>query len=285
MKILTRNHAELTLKVASHIEADAVIQGGYWDGHKGCFIGCLTHSSDPKPAQERFGLPEPLLRIAESIFERLPTDDAKGFFAELPKAVGRDGKDLSRVQWAFLAAELSALPNVPADIQAVIDPVIGGMETLASGGDWSKDAAYAARAADAAYAAHAAAAAARAAAAADAGHAAYSAAYAARDAYAADAAADAADAAYAAAYAARAAANAYAANAYAARAAANAAANAARAAANAANAADAANAAAYAAANAALAADFVYAADAAYATDAAALRQKNTLLRLISEAE
>ena len=216
MKILTRNHAELTLKVASHIEADAVIQGEYWDGHKGCFIGCLTHSSDPKTAHERFGLPEPLLRIAESIFERLLTDDAKGFFAELPKAVGRDGKDLSRVHWAFLAAELSALPNVPADIQAVIDPVIEGMETLASGGDWSKDAANAA--ADAARA-----------------NAAY-------------AAADAADSA------------------------------------NAANAARAANA-AYAAANAALAADFVYAADAAYATDAAALRQKNTLLRLISEAE
>ena len=205
MKNLTRNHAELTLKVASHIEADAVIQGEYWDGHKGCFIGCLTHSSDPKPAHERFGLPEPLLRIAESIFERLPIDDAKGFFAELPKAVGRDGKDLSRVHWAFLAEELRELPNVVADIQAVIDPVIEGMETLASGGDWSKDAAYAAAnaAANAAYAA-----------------------------------ADAAD------YAARAA--------------------------------------AYAAANAALAADFV---DAAAADAVSSRRQRDILLRLISEAE
>ena len=99
-------------------------------------------------------MPEPLLRIAESIFERLPTDDAKGFFAELPKAVGRDGKDLSRVHWAFLASELRELPNVHADIQAVIDPVIEGMEILASGGDWSKDAADAAAAA--AYAAYAA---------------------------------------------------------------------------------------------------------------------------------
>ena len=255
MKILTRNHAELTLKVAKHIEADAVIQGEYWDGHKGCFIGCLTQSSDPKPAHERFGLPEPLLRIAESIFERLPTDDAKGFFAELPKAVGRDGKDLSRVHWAFLAEELRELPNVPADIQAVIDPVIEGMETLASGGDWSKDAANAARAADAAYAAHAA----------DAGHAAYAAANTA--AYAADAAdaaraADAGHADYAAANTA----------AYAARAAAHAAAYAARAA-------------AAAAAYAALVVDF-----AADAADAAAYavslrRQRDTLLRLISEAE
>ena len=166
MTILTRNHADLTLEVAKHIKADAVIQGEYWDGHKGCFIGCLTHSSDPKPAHERFGLPEPLLRLAESIFERLPADDAKGFFAALPEAVGRDGKDLSRVHWAFLAAELRALPTVTADIQAVIDPVIEGMDALVSGGDWSqaRSAYAAADVADAAYAAYAAAYAARAAA-------------------------------------------------------------------------------------------------------------------------
>ena len=183
MTILTRNHADLTLEVAKHIEADAVIQGEYWDGHKGCFIGCLTHSSDPKPAHDRFGLTEPLLRIAESIFERLPADDAKGFFAALPEAVGRDGKDLSKVHWAFLAAELSALPTVTADIQAVIDPVVDGMDTLASGGEWSK-----AAAADAAYAAADAAADAYAAYAADA-----DAAYAAADAaYVAYSAADAA---------------------------------------------------------------------------------------------
>lgn len=151
MAILTRNHAELTLEVAKHIESDTVIQGKYWDGHKGCFIGCLTHSCDPNPAHERFGLPEPLLRIAESIFERLPADDAKDFFAALPEAVGRDGKDLSKVHWAFFAAELRTLPTVTADIQAVIDPVIEGMDTLASGGEWAKAAAYAAfNAADAA---------------------------------------------------------------------------------------------------------------------------------------
>ena len=155
MTILTRNHAELTLKVASHIEADAVIQGEYWDGHKGCFIGCLTHSSDPKPAHERFGLPEPLLRIAERIFERLPTDDAKNFFAELPKAVGRDGKDLSRVHWAFLASELRLLHQ-----QDYVNTVIAGMDLLAAREECPADAADAADAA--AYAADAAAYAARA---------------------------------------------------------------------------------------------------------------------------
>ena len=188
MTILTRNHADLALEVKAHIEADAVIQGEYWDGSKGCFIGCLTHSSDPELAVERFGLPEPLLRIAENIFEALPDDEGRAFFAALPDAVGCDGKDLSRVHWTFLAAELRLLPTVPADIQAVIDLVIKGMDTLASGEDWSQaayaaDAAYAYADADAAYAAYAAA---------------YVADAACADVDAADAAYAAADAAYAA---------------------------------------------------------------------------------------
>ena len=44
MTTLTRNHANLVLEVKAHIESDAIMRGLYWDGNKGCFIGCLTHS-------------------------------------------------------------------------------------------------------------------------------------------------------------------------------------------------------------------------------------------------
>jgi len=110
------------------------------------------------------------------------------------------------VHWGFLAAELRALPQTTDAAQAVIDPVIDGMDLFFSGQQWpdaraAADAAYAAYAAADAYAAYAAAYAAHAAA-----DAAYAAAYAARAAaYAARAAA------YDAAYAARAAYAAYAA--------------------------------------------------------------------------
>jgi hypothetical protein len=252
--MLTINTDILRAEVAAHVAADAVIQGAYWNGSKGCFIGCLAHSDDATALQARFGLPLPLVRICEGIFEALPADDAKAFFAALPDAVARDGKDLSRVRWRFLAAELRALPGVPADVQAVIDPVIAGMDLLAAGGEWTDAAARAA--ADAADAA------------------ADAAAYAAR----------AADAAYAAAYAARAAAYA----AYAARADAARAHHAARAAAYAAaDAAYAAYAAAYATRAArADAAHATRAADAARAAraDAARRRQRDTVLRLIAEA-
>ena len=206
--MLTKNHETLAIEVKRHVEADTILQGNYWDGSHGCFIGCLAHSDDASKLGELYGLPLPLVRICESIFEALPADEAKAFFAALPDAVGRDGKDLTRVHWAFLASELRCLPEVDDGTQSVINTVIEGMDLLASGGEWSRDAVRAAarttaRAADAADAAYAA----RAARAARAAHTTARAAYAAADAAAyaartARAAADAdADAAYAAAYA------------------------------------------------------------------------------------
>ena len=150
MTTLTCNTDQLIKEVAEHVAQDRIVQGTYGeiteDGFRGCFIGCLGHSSDPRVAVKRFGLTEPLLRIAESIFEALPPDEARRFFADFPAAVGTDGKDLSLVHWQFLASELRALPTVPADIQAAIDPVIAGIDLLANGQEWP-EAAEAARAA------------------------------------------------------------------------------------------------------------------------------------------
>ena len=142
---LTKNTEILRAEVAAHIAADALVRGSYWKpsenavGGQGCFISCLTHSSDPTPAFERFGLPVAVLRIAENIYEDLPDDEGTAFFAALPDAVGRDGKDLSRVHWGFLASELRALPQTTDAAQAVIDPVIDGMDLLFSGQQWTAD--------------------------------------------------------------------------------------------------------------------------------------------------
>jgi len=171
--ITTRNHAQLTATVREHVAADAVIQGDYWDPEtqRGCFIGCLVHSENPAAIEHTYGIPVMLVRIAETIFERLPADEAREFFAAFPAAVGRDGKDLSRVSWQFLAQVLRELPRQSAEAQSAIDPVIAGLDLLANGqpcdaADADAAAAYAAdAAADAAYAAAADAAAAYAAAA------------------------------------------------------------------------------------------------------------------------
>jgi len=141
--MLTKNTDQLRQQVAAHVAADSIAQGVYWDegSKRGCFIGCLAHSDDPGINEQIYGLPVIVQRIAESIFEALPDDEAKAFFAALPDAVGCDGKDLSKVGWQFLAAELRALPAQTAEIQVVIDPVIAGMDLLASGQEWTAAAA------------------------------------------------------------------------------------------------------------------------------------------------
>ena len=154
MSILTKNTDKLREEVAAHVAADSITQGVYWDNKtkRGCFIGCLAKLDDPSLNEATYGLPVMIQRIAENIFEALPANEAKAFFAALPDAVACDGKDLTKVSWQFLAAELRCLPAQSAELQAVIDPVIAGMDLLARGQEWTAARA-AADAADAAVAA------------------------------------------------------------------------------------------------------------------------------------
>lgn len=157
--MLTKNIAQMRAEIARHIKADAVVQGQYWlialneTGGRGCFIGCLAHSSNEARLAELYGIPEPVTRICEQIFEAVPEEEAPVFFREIGDAIAVDGKDLSRVVWQFLGETLRRLPEQKPEIQAVIDPVIVGMDLLADGKEWPDAAAYAAaRAAAAAYA-------------------------------------------------------------------------------------------------------------------------------------
>ena len=59
-------------QVAAHAAADEIAQGVYWQNGKGCFIGCIAHSSDPARVEELTGFPVMLTKLAESIFEGLP---------------------------------------------------------------------------------------------------------------------------------------------------------------------------------------------------------------------
>jgi hypothetical protein len=155
--MLTKNTDQLRREVAAHVKADSIIQGDYWDPEqqRGCFIGCLALGNYPDLNESTYGLPVAVQRIAERIFEALPADEAKAFFASLPDAVGCDGKDLSKVHWQFLESELRSLPGQSTAIQSVIDPVIAGLELLAQGKDWPTTAAVCAAAAACAVAARA----------------------------------------------------------------------------------------------------------------------------------
>ena len=145
--MLTKNMAEFAATIKAHAAADLIEQGKYYDEKtgRGCFIGCLAHGNDIGLIASKYGLPQPLTRLLEHVFERLDADNARAFFAAIPDAIGSDGRDLSRVHWAFLGDTLRHMPPQPTDIQAVIDPVIEGMDLLARGENWSAEAEAAAR--------------------------------------------------------------------------------------------------------------------------------------------
>ena len=197
-------------QVATHAAADEIVKGVYWQNGKGCFIGCIAHSSDPARVEELTGFPVMLTKLAESIFEGLPNEQAKAF---LPRAMNapKVGASLDLVGWKFLhwlvedvlrehGTDDVLREHGTDDVRAACAAALAVLADKAEGREvTAADAA--ARAADAARAAYAAGAAACAARAAYAAYAASAADTA--DATYAAAAAYAADTAGAAAYAAR----------------------------------------------------------------------------------
>ncbi len=176
--------ARITKQLLDHHAADQVFGGQYWNGEGGCFIGCIAHGNDVSRVEQLTGLDEMTTRIAESIFEGLPSAERPQFFKDMALCMERNiGKDITLVPRLFLydTVKRALLLADPATVEACA-PALEIVRLWSVGETVDADAAR-----DAAHAAHAAAA---------------HAADAARAAYATDAAAYAVDAAYAAAYAA-----------------------------------------------------------------------------------
>jgi hypothetical protein len=79
-------------------------------------------------------IPSMVQAIARSISSRLPADEIEAFDAAVAAAAA--GRDLSRLPWQFLAAELHSLVPLPPSIQADVDVVIAGIDRLANGQEW-----------------------------------------------------------------------------------------------------------------------------------------------------
>ena len=197
-------------RVRAHRAADELVQGyGYWEGGKGCAVGCTIHGRDYGAYETELGIPRALARVEDYLFEHLPVEQARGWPERFLAAIN-PGADLSLVGSRWL---LWLLSDVEHGTLRLCDPkgaevtkrIIALYQRKISGGKISVGGCWGVRRDAAAAAANAAAADANAAADAAAAAAAYAAADAAADAnaaYAADAA-DAADAYAAAAAAAK----------------------------------------------------------------------------------
>ena len=186
-------------RVKAHREADEIVKGTYWEGGKGCAVGCTIHGSSHAQYEVELGIPRILARLEDGIFESIPNELAMTWPERFLDAI-KPGADLSLVwpkfavwmlidsQWGVL--QFAKIQRAKEAIERVADLYSKQIEGVNLPVEVWRDAAADAYAADA-YAADAAAAAAAAAYAAAAA-AAYAAAAAADAAYAAD------DAAYAA---------------------------------------------------------------------------------------
>lgn len=137
---MIRNFAKLKAEVERHVAADAVVQRIYWDSEnqRGCFIGCLAGGNNVLLIAREYGIPASLLSLAESIFERLPADEAPQFFAAFPDAIGGDGKDLHGVPFLFIAEQLRQMPmeDVSVAAQSALGRWADGLELIARDQPW-----------------------------------------------------------------------------------------------------------------------------------------------------
>ena len=74
-------------RVREHQRLDQIAQQIYWDGSKGCSIGCVLHSGEHLDFERQLGLPVFLAYMDEHIFDRLSLDEAKGWPLRFIEAV------------------------------------------------------------------------------------------------------------------------------------------------------------------------------------------------------
>src|SRR5437868_8992456 len=83
-------------RVRAHREADQLVRGLYWDGWKGCAVGCTIHSGDHRAYETELGIPRNVAHLEDSIFERLRPGDAQDWPERFLEAIAV-GADLALV--------------------------------------------------------------------------------------------------------------------------------------------------------------------------------------------
>jgi len=148
-------------RVRAHREADQIVRGFYWEGGKGCAVGCTIHSGDHAAYEVELGIPRIIARLEDGIFEALPNGRSK-LWPEQFLSAPPVGADLSLV-WPRFAVWLLVDPkwgvfrfakSAPSKkaIQDVADAYLQVIKGKSEAPDWIKlrnvaDAAYAADAA------------------------------------------------------------------------------------------------------------------------------------------
>jgi hypothetical protein len=93
--------ARYLARVTAHADADEIVKGSYWQGGKGCAVGCTIHGDTHQDYERELGVPQMLAWLEDLIFEGLPNKLAKTWPERFLVAIS-PGRDLSPVGWQFL---------------------------------------------------------------------------------------------------------------------------------------------------------------------------------------
>ena len=137
-------------RVAAHIKADELIHGKYWEGGKGCAVGCTIHGSSHKAYEDELGIPEWLAGLQDTLFEGMVNGDSKKFVADFLPAIPI-GVNLDRVKYQFCAylmreniervESLKIADDLKQKVLAAIRGVLSLHEEAAETGEWNESAA------------------------------------------------------------------------------------------------------------------------------------------------
>src|ERR1019366_7921066 len=83
-------------RVRLHREADDLIRGIGWDGHRGCAIGCTLEKYNHAAFETELGIPEQIARLEDGIFESLPINLAMAWPERVLSAI-KPGANLAMV--------------------------------------------------------------------------------------------------------------------------------------------------------------------------------------------
>lgn len=111
--------AKYLARVQAHRAADEIAKGFYWQGGRGCAVGCTIHGSEHWAYERELGVPRMLALLEDTLFEGMPLDKAKSWPEEFLSAIPV-GADLSLVGWKFLHWLLTEHIQVPGDDAIVI---------------------------------------------------------------------------------------------------------------------------------------------------------------------
>lgn len=119
---------EIVKKALEHEAADRVIKGTYWDGHKGCSVGCLLNDPDGGHEQypAKFGLPEWLGHLQDFLFENMSDSLRKNWTSTLMSAI-KPGVNIDDIKIPFLIVvlkhSLATLNKLSVDDKDVTDVI------------------------------------------------------------------------------------------------------------------------------------------------------------------